>query len=60
MSNLIDAVAQAQNADRIRAAESRRHGVAVPRRSHEGLISRLRRRYSSDGNARQLGTLHRA
>jgi len=60
MSNLIGAVAQAQTADRLRTAESRRQGAALPHRDHEGLISRLRRRYSSDGHARQLGTLHRA
>jgi hypothetical protein len=60
MSNLIGAVAQAQTADRLRAAESRRRGIALPGRAQGGLISRLRRRYSSHGHARQLGTLHRA
>lgn len=59
MSTLINAVAQAQVSDRIREAESHRHGIAVSRHRRQGLLSRLRRRYLDDEHASQLDTLHR-
>jgi len=45
MSTLIAAVAEAQVADRLRAAEGRRHRKVVAAPEGAGRISRLRRRY---------------